>query len=415
MKTKILPELHTLAIVLAAIQSVALAGAGENPDSSQADDLQALKDRVEKLETEQAESKLPSWLERWTFKGDFRYRAERMNEEGKDDRNRHRLRARIYAGIEVNEHTDFGMAISTGAEDPVSTNETIGEGWQRMRIGYDEAFVNYHPWNADHNGFNGAFIAGKMRTPFLQVTKSEMLWDSDVRPEGVAARFDGDVGNVNLFTNVGGFYLRENKSGTDTGMVGGQLGTVIPISSTKLTLGGGYYDFLSIQGADVFDWEYDNGDKSTANSRGNSSTAPDANGNRQYTEDYDLLELFANYGLMVSDEIPLDFFGNYVENTAVNDHNTGYLFGAKLGNAKKPYSWFARYQWKNLEADAIVGAFADSDFGGGGTDGKGGELNLGFVLQKNWWVYFSWFHNQVDISSTSRDYERFQLDFIWKF
>ena len=63
----------------------------------------------------------------------------------------------------------------------------------------------------------------------------------------------------------------------------------------------------------------------------------------------------------------------------------------------------------------MVGAFTDSDFGDGGTDAEGGELNVGYTLMDNWWVYFSWFHNQIDISTTARDYDRYQLDFIWKF
>lgn len=407
---------QALALTLVATPALALAGGEETPSTDPVDELQDLKTRVEALEAQKADSDagLPSWLKKWTFKGDFRYRWERFDVEGKNRRNRHRVRARIYAGVDVTDYTTFGVALATGAEDPVSTNATLGEGFEELKVNFDEAFINYHPWNEDQHDFNGAIIAGKMRTPFQVVTKGELLWDADLRPEGIAAQFDTNVGSTNLFFNAGGFFLRENSSGTDTGLGGGQLGAIVPISASKLTFGAGYYDYIAIQGRSVFDWQYNNGYKSTANGYGNSTDAADGAGDKRYTQDYDELEVFAGYDMKAGD-LPLAFFGNYVQNTAASNDDTGYNVGAKLGKASKPGTWDARLLWKKVEKDAVVAAFTDSDFGGGGTDVKGTELNLGYAIDSTWKVGLTWFHNQNGISGASKDYDRFQLDFKWKF
>jgi hypothetical protein len=49
-----------------------------------------------------------------------------------------------------------------------------------------------------------------------------------------------------------------------------------------------------------------------------------------------------------------------------------------VNKAKKQGSWNFRYNYREIEADAVLGTFSDSDFIGGGTDGKGHELNFGY-------------------------------------
>ena len=52
------------------------------------------------------------------------------------------------------------------------------------------------------------------------------------------------------------------------------------------------------------------------------------------------------------------------------------MAGATLGKAKDKGSWQFDYNYRDLEADAVVGAFSDSDFAGGGTGAEGHKLQI---------------------------------------
>jgi len=366
-----------------------------------------LAERVAELEKGQKES-YPSWLDRFTFKGDFRYRYEMIDEEGNSHRNRNRIRARLFAGAKVNDLVDVGIQLATTNENPVSTNETLGDGWSGVSVRFDCAYFDFHPFTDRKDGVSLNLIGGKMKTPFAVMSKSELLWDPDLRPEGIALELSKDLGALELFANAGGFYLRENKSGADTGMFGGQLGSLIPIRDHSLTVGAGFYDYTNIEGETVFDHKYDEDDDDIddADFKGNTNV-PNTD---RYEEDYDELELFGEYAFEVMD-LPVHLFGNLVENIAADDDNRGYLAGIKVGKAKEPGSWDFRYQWKNHEENSVVGAFSDSDFAGGGTDAKGHEFNVGYMLAKNCKLALTYFMVDTALSNHDRkEYERFQLD-----
>jgi hypothetical protein len=382
-------------------------------------EIQILTDRVEALE--EAQGELPSWLDRFTFKGDFRYRHEYINQEndGKAHRTRHRIRARVFIGAEVNEHVDFGFQFATGDNedwpggefdfggDPVSTNQTIGDAFSNKFMWVDLAYFDYHPIDAS-SIYNLNIIGGKMKTPYRVMSKSELLWDPDLRPEGGAVLFSRETDELEIFSSVGGFYIAErsgNTSGSpsaDSGLVGGQVGFTVPVCDyADVTAGSGYYDYINVKGYGAF----------FSDLGGN---RPDANGN--YDEDFDILEYFGEVGFEVS-EIPVTVFGNYATNIAATGSNNAYLVGTRLGKARDPGSWQFRYQYKMLQADSVFAVFTDSDFGGGGTDSKGHEFNLAYALMKNWVVALTYFDNDVNISdpSNKQDYERIQFDLKFKF
>jgi hypothetical protein len=383
-------------------------------------EIQILTDRVEALE--EAQGDLPGWLDRFTFKGDFRYRHEYINQEddGKAHRTRHRIRARVFIGTEVNEYVDFGFQFATGDNedwpggefdfggDPVSTNQTIGDAFSNKFMWVDLAYFDFHPIK-DSSIYNLNIIGGKMKTPYRVMSKSELLWDPDLRPEGGAVILSRETDNLKIFSSLGGFYIKErggNTSGAsrsaDSGMVGGQVGFTVPVNDdATVTAGSGYYDFINIKGYGAFFEDLG----------GNSS---DAMGN--YDEDFDILEYFAEVGFEFV-EIPVSVFGNYSTNIGATGSDVAYLAGVKLGKAKDPGSWEFRYQYKMLQADSVFGLFTDSDFGGGGTDSKGHEFNLAYALMKNWVVALTYFDNDVNISdpSNKKDYERIQFDLKFKF
>ena len=369
-------------------------------------DLQSLMDRVDAIE-EQTAGGIPNWANKLSFKGDFRYRHEHIDAEGSDGRNRHRIRLRLFMGARVHDNVDVGFQMITGSSNPTSPNQTLDNAFSTKELNLDLAYVDFHPDICD--GWTLNVIGGKMKTPFVVMAKSEMIWDADLRPEGVAVKFGGDLDQLDLFGSVGGFWINENASGAaDIGMWGGQIGGTLDIGDDagEFTVGTGYYDYVHIQGQPAV---------------GNGLNGNLDNGVGGYAEDYNEWEVFAEYMMKIRIEdkaYPLSLFGNYVENMDADEEDTGWMLGAKFGKVKEFGDFDVRYLYKVVERDSVLGTFTDSDFGGGNTDVEGHEINVGFGLAKNCSIMLSYFLNDTMISgpsSAERDYEKFQLDFKFKF
>ena len=109
--------------------------------------------------------------------------------------------------------------------------------------------------------------------------------------------------------------------------------------------------------------------------------------------------------------LPLSIFGNYIVNTeAETDGDTGFLVGFSLGKAKAPGSFAVGYNYRDLEADATVGAYADSDVFGGGTNGRGHEVALAYQLTEALQLAGTAFYSALDPDGEDTAYTRFQLD-----
>jgi hypothetical protein len=111
--------------------------------------------------------------------------------------------------------------------------------------------------------------------------------------------------------------------------------------------------------------------------------------------------------------MPVSIFGNYVKNTvATTSEDTGWLIGGKLNKAKDPGSWQLAYNYRRVEADAVLGVFSDSDFIGGGTDGKGHEFEFKYQFTKRIQGALSYFLNE---RGDDNDYRRLMADLVFKF
>jgi hypothetical protein len=106
---------------------------------------------------------------------------------------------------------------------------------------------------------------------------------------------------------------------------------------------------------------------------------------------------------------PLLLMADLVFNTNPDEDNTGWLVGLKWGQVSERFSWSVRYNYRRLEKDAVYPTFTDSNFRGGGTDGKGHELDLSVGMMKNVKVTFSYFNNRTSTDGGDR-YQRWMLD-----
>lgn len=160
------------------------------------------------------------WWENVKIKGDLRYRHEMISEEGKDARNRQRIRARLAVEGKVNNEMKAAIQLATGSDDPVSTNQTLDDAFTTKSIGLDLAYFEYKP-----SKLNGLSITGgKFKNPFFKPGESELVWDSDWNPEGGVFDYNFKMDNLG-FTLIGsGFWIDEDSKKKDVSLFAGQIG-----------------------------------------------------------------------------------------------------------------------------------------------------------------------------------------------
>lgn len=333
-----------------------------------------------------------AWTDHFKFKGDFRYRYENADKEGSEERTRHRLRARLSITGKINDSLAVKIRLATGSDDPVSTNQSLDGYFSTKGIHLDRAYIEWKATDAL------TLNAGKLANPFYKPGKSELIWDGDLNPEGVSAQFESDT-SVKVYGSVAYLVIDERKNDADDAyLFGGQFGLKIPIGSAKLNIAGGYYSYINQEGYEAFGEDYGN-------------TLDDTG---LYTMDFTNVEAFVELKAKLG-TVPFGLYGHYVVNTEADENDTGYQFGFSLGKVKESMSWQFKYSYKEIEADSVVGAFTDSDFIGGGTDGKGHEIQAALGLVKNCKLGVSYFINEIGLEGTSTDYDRLMVDFVFKF
>jgi len=362
-----------------------------------------------------------NWWETIKMNGDLRYRHEMIDAEGKDAWYRHRIRARIGITGEVSPYTTVGFQLATGSDDPVSTNQTLDNAFSTKQVGIDLAY-----FEAYHDAAPGLTIAGgKFKNPFFRPGSSQLVWDSDWNPEGGAVTYKCDMDQFSIMLIGSGLWIDERSSGDDSYIAAGQAVGRFHFNEKKssLAFGGGYFNYANTEGFDVF---Y-NPMKSKGNSGspvvdtsavvdtlGNISIAYDTT-SYKYATDFDCFELFVEAKTEFN-EMPVTVMVDYVSNVAADSLGSGWLVGFKAGKAKKPGSWEARYTYRNLEKDAVVGIFTHSDFGGGGTDAKGHEIGGAVQLAANTALKVTCYITEIGLQEDeTENLKKLQVDLQLKF
>lgn len=382
---------------------------------------------------------LPEWLDGIRLFGDLRVRTQRddqdmpnvpadclgpdrclfdfqsineaggisVNDEGiyrhiTPDRLRARIRLRAGLEAQVSDGVTAVVRLASGnSGDPVSTNQTLGQGGKRFEIAIDQAYLRFDAGDASLPWMT--VLAGRNPNPFVS---TDLVWDPDLNFDGFASTWRLGFGSApsNAFLTLGAFPLQEIElSSNDKWLYGGQLGMDWSWADrARLKVAAAYYYFDHISGvrnpvldSELFDY-----------------TAPEfmQKGNTLFDirNDLDpntyLFALAAEYQLANATamlELPLGGYklsltADYVRNlgydeqqvlalgartTDGRERTTGYLAELGFGTADvgKRGNWRAYLAYKHLERDAVVDAFTDSDFNLGGTDAKG------YVLRAEWW------------------------------
>ncbi|UCF15735.1 MAG: putative porin, partial [Phycisphaerales bacterium] len=80
-----------------------------------------------------------------------------------------------------------------------------------------------------------------------------------------------------------------------------------------------------------------------------------------------------------------------------------------------PGSWEWGYDYRQTDADAIVGGFQESDFLGAQTNSKGHRFVFKYQLARNLYWYATYHLLEDTRTSSDLDYRRFLGDLVWKF
>ncbi len=333
-----------------------------------------------------------SWVDRISLNGDVRLRYEAIDEEFEEERNRMRFRARFGLDAEVSDNVNVVLQFGTGGDNPTSTNQSFDDGFSAKDIGLRLAYVD---WQVNDSL---AINAGKMRNPLFRAGKAPLLWDGDMNPEGFAAKFSSGK----LFATAAAFTVEERGSSDDSFLYAVQAGGKFALGDAgKLTAGVGYFAYTNTVGNEPF---------YNGSAKGNTV---DLAGNHVF--DYKVTEVFAQYDTSVGDW-PLSVFGHFAQNSEVSSLDTATAVGVKLGSAKDNGDMEFGWTFQDLEADATIGTFTDSDFGGGGTDHDGHILKAKYAFTKQIALGGTLFVNKKDVAQGNGvDYNRVQIDMEFKF
>jgi hypothetical protein len=389
--------------------------------------VQALQQRLDQMEAKakvteetndrqsdqiaQTRSSVGSWVSNFTWKGDFRYRNEEIQQEYVRDRNRDRIRARAGFVAKVNDTIKTELGLSTAElGDPRSPNQTLTGENVRKNIYIDVAYAEWQPV-ADWK-----FTVGKMRYPWVRPGMS-LFFDGDINPEGIAVNFARGDFFASTFYNI----LEERGLAGESTMAGGQVGWRPVFGSNRVTLGASLFALNSVQRRNTF-FTLPNGPN------GNTTTSVAANcltAAPCLVNDYDDLELFAEWSLPLAGR-PLALYVDYAKNlAAANDMDTAYSIGGLYGKASDPRTWEIGYFYQVVEKDALFGQYIDSDWGAGNTDAQGSVVRFAYAFARNFTLntYYQFGETNMDVAANvpgvgsvkGRGYDRLQIDLNFKY
>jgi len=363
--------------------------------------------KKQKEETKKAVAKelIPQWVSKTKLYGDFRLHYQYVDVQDQRSQSQGRFRVRLNLDIEVAEKVKFIFGIASGGNDPRSANQSFGGDWDKKQININYAYVNYSPFKWLN------LEGGKMANPIYTV--SQLLWDEDINPEGVAAQIDYPINPcLSLLLNAGAFVLQDNKNNTPTDP---WMWVIQPGFSWKSDTGlqakfaAGYTSFENFQ--DQPQQKYSSG----------TNTYITEGSTKLYKYKYNLATMTGEMGLKnpIPGFAPIRYaglFGEYTNNISTSNGKSGYLTGLTFGDEKvvEKGQWFFRGDWRRLEKNAVPDILPDSDFYFGDTGVSGYVLQFRYGLWKNINLQTKYFRAE-QISGPGKPENLIQTDLNFKF
>jgi hypothetical protein len=334
-----------------------------------------------------------------------------------DDRDRERIRLRLGLTAKVADEVGVGVRLTTGnGDDRVSTNQTLGNNFNKYQLFVDRAYVRLDPteWLT--------LNAGRIPNPWFS---TDMVWSENLNFDGAAltARWARPDQGFEPFATVGAFPLRDGLAPLRNSrwLYGAQLGAAWQAAErTRIKAGLALYDYKNIEGREDTDYTVTSAlafvpgvsygqyayPQGSLGQKGNTLFETNPGG---ATPVYGLAYRFRPMVLTLSAEFThfspysLLLSAEYVKNTAFSEsdfrsragldfaaaqpggHDAGYHLKLGLGypEVREQGQWLAALSYKRVGSDAVLDAFTDSDLGLGGTNVQGYTLSFAYGLYRN--------------------------------
>lgn len=323
-----------------------------------------------------------------------------------------RTRFRLGVTAKVSDMVSVGARLATGsATDRVSTNQSLGQDFNKYAIFLDRAYLRLEPVEGV------AFSAGRIANPWFS---TDLIWSENLNFEGMAltGKWPTEPEDVvQPFATMGYFPIKADappkQSRSLTGM---QAGVQLNFSNTtRVKLGVAKYQYHNVEGqhdpdyslstgagATYGQYEYEAGLRQKGNTLFLTNNINDPLGGTYY---WGLLSKFSPVAVTAAVELghfnPMFVMlsAEYVKNTAFDRNEIlrrtgvaltdgradGYLLRAVFGAKEIRYArdWQLTLGYRQIGSDAVLDAFTDSDPALGGTNNKGYTLGAAVGLDKN--------------------------------
>lgn len=339
----------------------------------------------------------------FSWKGDFRYRTESIKNEQTPPtedttRLRQRMRLRVGATATVNESTDFTLRLATGSTATANTNSTN----QDFTDYYTKKGINVDLAYAGHKVSDSLIVwLGKSPLAFYTAGGNDLVFDTDITPEGISAKYKNSNDNFDFLFNTSATWLNErfnttDASDADVGLLAAQIGGLYKSEDffTGLTLSN--YSYSNIKG-------------SAATVAGGNSTV-----GANYEKEFEILAAGLELGTN-SLGAPLVIYGEAAQNTKADDYKSAWNAGLKYGKLKDLDSWAISSDYREVQKDAVIGVLTDSDSSDGGADIRSHRTTFGYQWLENATISASLYQGFKTISNGKKKYERIMLDFGYSF
>jgi len=370
------------------------------------------------------------------FSGDLRFRVETFDNQGFDalteppGRYRMRLRARLAMDGALGKKFDWGLRIATGTfTDPITTNQTFTDFFERKPFMLDRAFVHY---DSKGEKVGVEFYGGKFDPPFR---RTQMIWDDDINVEGASEAIYFKTKSALKQFKVVAFQLpfSEISAGKDSILYGGQAQTDWKLSTAvSANVNFGLYDWVhpdtivTALGAATtqVNGGITNGAAVTGGQNGALGTTNRIVRNAAgvpigFLAGFNLFDVLGNLTYQFK-KYPLTFTFDYVHNMTgrVRDEKNAFWVGGQLGQTREKGDWMVNYYFTRIEQDAVLVPFNFSDILASNSrvhmPSFAYQIASGVTLQ--WTGLFSQRANKLFITSPeNRFLVRQQFDVIYKF
>lgn len=355
---------------------------------------------IDDSEKESKKSSLPKWVQSLKMSGDIRVRHQ-MDWDGSSTRNRDRLRVRFGIEAQPVDKVKAAFGIATGAtsasgdKNPTSTNHTF-QAFNKVPLFVDYAYIQYDPvkWLK--------VSGGKVKNKTQVWSATDLVWDTDINPDGLAVNFDKGINDMfSIFANAGWYAMNE-----------GRNGSIMPdvyIAQPGVSFKYGNFSAKAAVAYQQF------------NMKGRTVTSND-NGNYLTPNDTDFRLVNPGIELKMKNIIAglsLSVFGDYVKNTDDSVHENeleGRVFGVAFGSDKisKLGTWQVKAMNRYLETYAIPLGLGDSDAYGGKGNSKGYEVIVTLGITNNLSFGFDYYQME-QINGAENPKSLAQFDLTYKF